>query len=444
MVNMMINGIKNILADLAARRKLVFDSSRSSEQRCFAALEFICFPLSLLTLFVLMPFLVIVSQYGFIIDPIWRNVMDVMLSAAIGYITNYIAIEMLFKPYKQDKRHPLSIITFGYWKQGLVPKNKSRIGKEAGQQIEGKLLNPDKMADELCEMVMGFVQNPGVMDNLRDGIQDLVQRNEKAIVGFIVSKVEESLVSALGKIVTSERLCQFWEEVISPQLTSGTNRELIANHITESLQRKSPQFIEVAREEIRKFAFDYLNDNMFTKFAAKPLSDGLVEFICWNDIERRLRYKLGDENTMKLLEEELLICFDKFTVWIKSPESTPKIEAFANTIRAKVSEFLRSYINDTLPELAIKTMQSEELWNWIQKTLLPSLKVKIETLIKTYGKDKIIEKLNLSHRIAEAVDKQDVKEFHDMINSVAAEHLGAIQVLGYILGGIVGLAQIFM
>ena len=32
----------------------------------------------------------------------------------------------------------------------------------------------------------------------------------------------------------------------------------------------------------------------------------------------------------------------------------------------------------------------------------------------------------------------DVKEFHGMVNDVAAQHLGAIQVLGYLLGALAG------
>ena len=42
-------------------------------------------------------------------------------------------------------------------------------------------------------------------------------------------------------------------------------------------------------------------------------------------------------------------------------------------------------------------------------------------------------KLDIFRKIAEVVDKQDVKEFYTMINSIAAQHLGSIQVLGYFL-----------
>ena len=42
----------------------------------------------------------------------------------------------------------------------------------------------------------------------------------------------------------------------------------------------------------------------------------------------------------------------------------------------------------------------------------------------------------------DAVRKQDVREFHTMINNLAAKHLVAIQVLGYALGILVGLVQV--
>ena len=80
----------------------------------------------------------------------------------------------------------------------------------------------------------------------------------------------------------------------------------------------------------------------------------------------------------------------------------------------------------------------------MENDLLPAAKPKIEALIREQGKDKIIEKLNLSRRVSEAVEKQKVEDFHEMINSIAAQHLGAIQVLGYILGLIVGLTQLLI
>ena len=115
-------------------------------------------------------------------------------------------------------------------------------------------------------------------------------------------------------------------------------------------------------------------------------------------------------------------------------------------ILALASRYERAadFLNEKIPALAASVLDSESLWQWIENELLPNAKPQIETFIKSTGKDIIIKKLNISGRVTEAVDKQDVEEFHSMINSIAAQHLGAIQVLRYFLGAIVGATQIFI
>ena len=45
----------------------------------------------------------------------------VLISGAIGWITNWVAIKMLFRPHKE--------INFGLFKiQGLIPKRRAEIG----------------------------------------------------------------------------------------------------------------------------------------------------------------------------------------------------------------------------------------------------------------------------------------------------------------------------
>ena len=44
----------------------------------------------------------------------------------------------------------------------------------------------------------------------------------------------------------------------------------------------------------------------------------------------------------------------------------------------------------------------------------------------------------------DTIDKMDVREFHQVVNEVAARHLGAIQVLGYLLGSIAGAVMVVL
>ncbi len=55
-----------------------------------------------------------------------------LLGAFVGYITNYIAIKLLFWP----KRRVLGV-------QGLLPKRKAEIAKRAGEVVNGYLVNSE-------------------------------------------------------------------------------------------------------------------------------------------------------------------------------------------------------------------------------------------------------------------------------------------------------------
>ena len=58
----------------------------------------------------------------------------ILTSAAIGWITNYIAIKMLFRPHKE--------INFGFFKiQGLIPKRKAEIGNGIANVIQNELIS---------------------------------------------------------------------------------------------------------------------------------------------------------------------------------------------------------------------------------------------------------------------------------------------------------------
>ena len=71
--------------------------------------------------------------------------------------------------------------------------------------------------------------------------------------------------------------------------------------------------------------------------------------------------------------------------------------------------------------------------------LLPSLRPGIERMIRETGTRAIVAKLDVEGRVKAAVDGMDMAEFHAMLSTIMAEHLGAIQVLGYLLGALAGL-----
>ena len=442
---MMKNFLAGYLRDIKIRWDLVLNSSVEKERRIFAALELFCFPVSFFTLFVLLPLRILAAQMGWytVAEP-WEAVFNVLLSAAIGYITNYIAIEMLFKPYHENKYHPLSIVSLGYWKQGLIPKNKSEIGVKLGEQTENKLLNPEQLANDLCKMVTDLLQNKEIIGKIKSAVQTLLKNHENKIIDFLVPRIEASLCETVQHLLTKERLTEIWDNAIVPQLKSEDNRKLAAEQIIASLKRRSPDLIVTLKKELRDITFKYMSEKIPFGIGADAIADGLIAIINWNDIESRMCAKLDDDDMLELIKEELLGLINNVEEWTKTEEGSAKVEVMVNSLKEKIIHLIKTYLQEKLPTLANSVLDSDSLWQWIENELLPNAKPQIEAFIKSTGKTIIIEKLNISGRISEAVNNQNVEEFHSMINSIAARHLGAIQVLGYFLGAFVGAVQIFV
>ena len=58
----------------------------------------------------------------------------IIISAAIGWITNWVAIKMLFRPHNE--------INLGLFKiQGLIPKRRAEIGTGIANIIQNELIS---------------------------------------------------------------------------------------------------------------------------------------------------------------------------------------------------------------------------------------------------------------------------------------------------------------
>ncbi len=421
------------------------DRSADKGRRTCALLEFLCFPVSLLTILcIFIQFSV--EKSGLYVFPAWWTTyaMRILSSAAIGYLTNWIAIEMLFKPFHEDKYHFFSFITFGWWRQGMVPKNKAKIAAKLGEEIKGKLLNPDTMAEELCQMIESVVSKPETQAKLCAQFQTIVRQNEQSIVDFVAPHIENSIAEQFDRLIKPETVMEFWTSTIEPKLKAPETRELIANKITDGLKRRSPQIIEMVRGEVRTAIVNYVRTIPFIGSQADSIAAAIVGSIDWKNWEDKLNSKLASDDTQNILRDELLNLLRQFNEYIHSEEAAEKVGAVIDNLRNKLRAYLKDYLNTQLPKFASSLFNNDKLEAWLRETLLPKAVVFFRDYMQREGKDLIVQKLDIAHRVEDAVNKQDIEQFYGMVNSVVAQHLGAIQVLGYALGAVVGALQALM
>ena len=108
----------------------------------FEILDKICKPISMLT-FVMLLVNAVCKCFGLspFSSTMWieHRLFLVLGAASVGYMTNWLAITMLFRPYEPKK-------WLFVWPQGLLPRNRIEIARKVGEECENSILEADKIA----------------------------------------------------------------------------------------------------------------------------------------------------------------------------------------------------------------------------------------------------------------------------------------------------------
>lgn len=135
-----------------------------------------------------------------------------LVGALIGWITNLLAIRLLFRPYRRVYL-PFTKI----YLQGVLPKRQQEIAANIGQIVENELLNvndlfaqvvePDSL-DEFISIIVFAVQNrldayvPGYMpEGIKQKIRDLVGNFVDKELRNVFREVEENFMRHLKRSV---------------------------------------------------------------------------------------------------------------------------------------------------------------------------------------------------------------------------------------------------
>ena len=197
----------------------------------------------------------------FIIAPI--------LGGIIGYITNDLAIKMLFRPRKSvyiEKYH----VPFT---PGLIPQQKSRIAKSIGKVISEQLLNADTLKSvilspktlanlrlKVTSFLNSMSKDARTIEEILElhfteaQIQDTTTQVERKAAEVISAKLLEANVgqivvdSGVQTILESEnanRFASFWRDT---GIQTGIRKKL-AEKINQIVEEKAPDIIYLELEK---------------------------------------------------------------------------------------------------------------------------------------------------------------------------------------------------
>lgn len=115
-----------------------------------------------------------------------------LVGALIGYITNVIAIRMLFRP-----RRPLRVPGTTWVIQGVVPMRQSDLAKAIGETVERDLLPIDTLVDKLD--IAGYKEQ--IVATIVDHAG---RRVRESLPHFIPSPLQDSIIGFVRDLATRE------------------------------------------------------------------------------------------------------------------------------------------------------------------------------------------------------------------------------------------------
>ncbi len=135
----------------------------------------------------------------------WATLAIPVIAAFIGYITNYIAVRMIFRPHKPARFMGLTF-------HGLVPKRQKEIAASLGAMIERDLFSHHDIHEALQSAETTEEASKFLAEQVDQFAQRMVSQNPM-IGAFIQGPLLEQIKGML-QAQMAERFPQFMERVV--------------------------------------------------------------------------------------------------------------------------------------------------------------------------------------------------------------------------------------
>ena len=309
-----------------------------------------------------------------------------LLGGIIGYITNDIAIRMLFRPHKAKYIMGVHIP----FTPGIIPKEKGRIAEALGGVISENLMNKD--------VLERYLLSDDMVGKVRFAVEEFIETqkyNQETVKEFLYHYFSEEEMSAILQNVNES-------------LTKQTYKKLADPSVGEKVAH-------IAIDQVaKKLSVDGAEELLAGLGGAIGGLGGVAAGLLGGNIVARF---LG-----MLREPAERFLADNINNMLKNNGK----EIVSNMIDGEVEEFLNKPVckllegHDDQQKQAVNTVES--IYRAIINDYLP----------------KILDSIDISKIVRERINEMDVNETEKLIFQVMDKELKAIVWLGAGLGFIMG------
>jgi uncharacterized membrane protein YheB (UPF0754 family) len=315
-----------------------------------------------------------------------------LLGGLIGYITNDIAIRMLFRPHKAKYLFGIHIP----FTPGIIPKEKGRIAEAIGGVISENLMN-----NEVLEKYLLSDEMIGKVRSAVEGFISTQQQNQESVARFLGHYLSKDEIDSIAQNINQSITEQTYEKLADSSVGDKV-AHIAIDHVAQKLTIDGAQEllsgIGGALGGLKGMAAGLFGGNIVAKFLGM-LREPAEHFLAKN-INTMLRDN-GEEIVSNMIGGE--------------------VDNFLNKPVCKLLEGHEEQLAQTVDSI-------ESIYRSIITEHLP----------------KILESIDISKIVRERINEMDVNETEKLIFQVMDKELKAIVWLGALLGLLMGCINCFV
>lgn len=168
-------------------------------------------------------------------------ILPPLAGAVIGWVTNYVAIKLLFRPH-------LPIEVLGWKIQGIIPKRRKEIARSMAKAIEKDLLS----SEDLASVLSGLNWEREIEKTVEEAVEH--RFSNRFLKLPVVGLVSENLKNQVKLVLTREIITHL-----------DRKKGHIATKVRENIDIKELLVSRIDKLDLKKF------EQLLTEFIAREL-----------------------------------------------------------------------------------------------------------------------------------------------------------------------------
>ncbi|WP_079529300.1 DUF445 domain-containing protein [Halobacillus hunanensis] len=359
-----------------------------------------------------------------------------LIGAAIGGVTNHLAIKMLFRPYK-----PIKIGKFQVpFTPGLIPKRRDELSRQLGEMVVNHLLTADGLRRK--------IEGPAFENQLTTFVQEEVEKvlnNNNSM---------QAILSSLDIHLDQERLedsISTWVEERYDSMMNGVREqsasELLPEEWKYKLENSADEFAVYIQERVRMYLDSY---------EGKERIGDLIDDYLDNQgfLGNMISSFMGSERLIDRIHPVLIkyVSAREATDWLQTMIQAELSKALNRPVEELEDKIGKTTIAETLGKVVSRGLPMEQ---WLNRSLsdwskpiqsniildvIPAVTPKVTELLAS-RMERMMNSMNLSGIVEEQVSSFPVERLEDIVLGISKREFKMITYLGALLGGLIGFVQ---